>query len=59
MISGFGTGWGGRVQRFRGGLLFKAHRLVYHSILALRVTKTKKRKIVRKIPFEVRCMGKG
>jgi len=27
------------VQRFRGGLVFKAHRLVYHSTLGLRVTK--------------------
>jgi len=27
------------VQRFRGGLVFKAHRLLYHSTLGLRVTK--------------------
>ena len=27
------------VKRFRGGLLFKAHRLVYHSTLVWRVTK--------------------
>jgi len=30
------------VQRFRGGLVFKAHRLLYHSTLALRVIKKKK-----------------
>ena len=27
------------VQRFRGGLVFKAHRLLYHSTLGLRVVK--------------------
>ena len=27
------------VQRFRGGLVFKAHRLMYHSTLGLRVIK--------------------
>jgi len=32
------------VQQFRGGLVFKAHRLVYHSTLGLRVTKKKKKK---------------
>ena len=30
------------VQRFRGGLVFKAHRLVYHSTLGLIVIKKKK-----------------
>jgi len=30
------------VQRFRGGLVFKAHRLLYHSTLGLRVIKKKK-----------------
>jgi len=30
------------VKRFRGGLVFKAHRLVYHSTLDLRVIKKKK-----------------
>ena len=30
------------VQRFRGGLAFKAHRLVYHSTLGSRVVKKKK-----------------
>jgi hypothetical protein len=30
------------VKRFRGGLVFKAHRLVYHSTLGLRVIKKEK-----------------
>ena len=30
------------VQRFRGGLVFKAHRLLYHSTLGLRGTKKEK-----------------
>jgi len=30
------------VKRFRGGLIFKAHRLVYHSTLGWRVIKKKK-----------------
>jgi len=30
------------VQRFRGGLVVKAHRLVYHSTLGSRVIKKKK-----------------
>jgi len=29
------------VQWFRGGLVFKAHRLLYHSTLGLRVIKKK------------------
>ena len=29
---------------FRGGLVFKAHRLVYHSTLGVRVIKKKKKK---------------
>ena len=29
------------VQRFRGGLVFKAHRRLYHSLLGLRVIKKK------------------
>ena len=32
------------MNRFRGGLVFKAHRLVYHSTLDLRVIKKKKKK---------------
>jgi len=31
------------VKRSRGGLVFKAHRLLYHSTLGLRVIKKKKR----------------
>jgi len=31
------------VQRFRGGLAFKAHSFVYHSTLGLRVIKKKKK----------------
>jgi len=31
------------VKRFRGGLVFKAHRLVYHSTLGSRVIKKKKK----------------
>jgi len=34
-----------KVQRFRGGLVFKAHRLLYLSTLGLRVIK-KERRIV-------------
>ena len=30
------------VQRFRGGLVLKAHRLLYHSMLGLRVIKKEK-----------------
>ena len=31
------------VQRFRGGLVFKAHRLLHHSALGLRVIKKEKK----------------
>ena len=31
------------VKRFRGGLVFKAHRLLYHSTLGSRVIKKKKK----------------
>ena len=38
-----GVGWGvRRDQWFRGGLVFKAHRLLYHSTLGLRFIKKKK-----------------
>ena len=30
------------MKRFRGGLVFKAHRLVYHSTLGWRVIKKKR-----------------
>jgi len=33
------------VKRFRGGLVFKAHRLLYHSTLGLRVIKKKTKKL--------------
>ena len=32
-------------MRFRGGLVFKAHRLLHHSTLGLRVIKKKKKKV--------------
>jgi len=35
---------GRNVTRFRGGLVFKAHRLLYHSTLGSRVIKKKKKK---------------
>jgi len=34
---------GFNVQRFRGGLVFKAHRLLYHPTLGVRVIKKKKK----------------
>jgi len=33
------------VQRFRGGLVFKAHRLLYHSTLGLRIIKKREEKL--------------
>ena len=47
--------WVRNVQRFRGGLVFKAHRLVYHSTLGWRVIKKKK---MRACP-RGRLRGKG
>jgi len=38
------------VKRFRGGLVFKAHRLLYHSTLGSRVVK-KKKKVMRELPL--------
>ena len=35
------------VQRFRGGLVFKAHRLLYHLTLGLREIKKKRRTRLR------------
>jgi len=35
---------GRNVKRFRGGLVFKAHRLFYHSTLGSRVIMKKKKK---------------
>ena len=46
-------------RRFRGGLVFKAHRLLYHSTLDLRVIKKKKKDetAVRwRNSLRVRCM---
>ena len=34
------------MQRFRGGLAFEAHRLLYHSTLGLRVIKKKKKHVL-------------
>jgi len=39
-----GVRWVGYVKRFRGGLVFEALRLLYHSTLGLRVIKKKKRR---------------
>jgi len=39
--------------RFRGGLVFKAHRLVYHSTLGLSVIKKKKRTSARHEQIEL------
>jgi len=36
-------GYARNVKRFRGGLVVKAHRLLYHSNLGLRVIKKKKK----------------
>jgi len=36
-VSAWEDGTGGNVKRFRGGLVFKAHRRVYHSTLGVRV----------------------
>ena len=33
------------MKRFRGGLVFKTHRLLYYSTLGLRVIKKKKRRL--------------
>ena len=39
------------VKRFRGGLLSKAQRLLYHSTLGSRVIKKKKKSPARESPF--------
>jgi len=39
-----GCGTSRNVKRFRGGLVFEAHRLLYHSTLGSRVIKKKKKK---------------
>jgi len=43
------------LQRFRGGLVFKAHRLFYHSTLGLRVIKKKKKVPPIKSSFSGPC----
>ena len=54
----------GNVKRFRGGLVFKDHILVYHSTLGLRVIKKKKKKVgvdlgVASLPREKRRSSIG
>jgi len=49
------------VNRFRGGLVFTAHRLVYHSTLGLRVIKNKRRcwgELGARFRVSGRCAGK-
>ena len=46
------------MQRFRGELVFKAHRLLYHSTLGLRVIK-KKKKIHNMIPPAIQLNYSG
>jgi len=48
---------GKNVKRFRGVLVFKAHRLSYHSTLGWRVIK--KKKTLPKIPLGLRCSVLG
>jgi len=52
-----GCAWGSPeegVKRFRGGLVFKAHRHLYHSTLGFRVIKKKKKaREVRERPVSV------
>jgi len=43
------------VQRFRGGLVFETHRLLYHSTLGLRVIKKKRRLLSSLHPPLVAC----
>jgi len=47
------------VKRFRGGLVFKAHRLLYHSTLGWRVIKKKMKAWVRVEGLEIRVQGSG
>ena len=43
------------VKRFRGGLVCKAHKLLYHSTLGSRVIKKKKKCLAK--PYTRVCMG--
>jgi len=45
------------VKRFRGGLVFKAHRLLYHSTLGLRVIKKKKKTHISRYTAEITRTG--
>jgi len=46
------------MEKFRGGLVFEAHRLVYHSTLGLRVIKKKRRPPNGGVPrSQPRCAG--
>ena len=45
------------MKRFQGGLVFKAHRLLYHSTLGSRVIKTKKGTVVTLPPRRARIYG--
>ena len=51
------------VKRFRGGLVFKAHRWLYHSTLGSRVIKKKEKKRqlspLRRVPFSGTVQGSG
>ena len=48
------------MKRFRGGLAFKTHRLVYHPTLGLRVIKKKKTRGETGAGFsETRVLGGG
>jgi len=40
------------VQRFRGGLVFKAHRPLFHSTLGLRVMNKKRKEHLKPLPAE-------
>ena len=51
---------GFRVHWFRGGLLCKAHRLLYHSTLGLKATKKRRRfRVQGAWSVDVRLPGKG
>jgi len=45
------------VKRFRGGLVFEAQRLVYHSTLGWRVIKKKKKKTAARVGVEGLVLG--
>jgi len=47
------------VERFRGGLVFKAHRLLHHSTLGSSVIKKKKKKPYHGGSLGRRAVGRG